>query len=136
MMTIGEVQASYDTNLADIASKSGISKATLSRAFNRPVSTWTIQILNRVAAAINESPEKLLRLLQDDRYLLAINDQAQTIQGVRIPDLTTYRNVKFVVKSNVMEGWQPHYSDVKGLTEFTEAAHPELEQKFKDIFGD
>ena len=130
MMTIGEVQASYDTNLADIASKSGISKATLSRAFNRPVSTLTIQILNGVAAAINESPEK------DDRYLLAINDQAQTIQGVRIPDLTTYRNVKFVVKSNVMEGWQPHYSDVKGLTEFTEAAHPELEQKFKDIFGD
>lgn len=136
MMTINEVMANYDTNLSDIAYKSGISKTTLSNAFKRPITTWTIRILNGVATAINETPEKLLHLLQGEQYSLIINDQEQAIQGVKIPDLTTYRNIKFTVKSNVMEGWKPSRSDIEELKVFAESSHPELEQKFKEIFGE
>ena len=136
MMTINEVMTNYDTNLSDIAYKSGISKTTLSNAFKRPITTWTIRILNGVATAINEPPEKLLHLLQGEQYSLIINDQEQSIQGVKIPDLTTYQNIKFTVKNNVMEGWQPSRSDIEELKVFAESSHPELEQKFKEIFGE
>lgn len=136
MMTVNEIMTNYDTNLSDIAHKSGISKTTLSNAFKRPISTWTIRILNGVATAVNETPEKLLQLLQGDQYSLVINDQEQTIQGVKIPDSTTYQNIKFTVKSNVMEGWKPSRSDIEELKSFTATSHPELEQKFKDIFGE
>jgi hypothetical protein len=135
-MLIDEVMTNYNTNLSDIAHKSGISKTTLSNAFKRPINTWTIRILNGVAKAINETPEKLLHLLQGDQYSLVINDHEQSIQGVKIPDLPTYRNVKFTVKSNVMEGWRPSRSDIEELKVFTEISHPELDQKFKDIFGE
>ena len=136
MMSVNEVMANYDTNITNISEKSGISKTTLSNAFKRPINTWTIRILNGVATAINESPEKLLYLLQGDQYSLTIDDQAQTIQGVKIPDPATYQNIKFTVKSNVMEGWQPSRTDIEELKAFAGTSHPELGQKFKDIFGD
>jgi hypothetical protein len=136
MMSVNEVMANYDTNITNISKKSGISKTTLSNAFKRPINTWTIRILNGVATAINESPEKLLHLLQGDQYSLTIDDQARTIQGVKIPDPATYQNIKFTVKSNVMEGWQPSCTDIEELKAFAETSHPELGQKFKEIFGD
>lgn len=136
MMSVNEVMANYDTNLTDIAHKSGISKTTLSNAFKRPISTWTIRILNGVATAINESPEKLLHLLQDDQYSLTIDDQSQTIQGVKIPDSVTYQDIKFTVKNNAMEGWRPSRSDIEELKAFAETSHPELQQRFKEIFGE
>ena len=136
MMSVNEVMANYDTNITNISHKSGISKTTLSNAFKRPISTWTIRILNGVATAINESPEKLLHLLQGDQYSLTIDDQAQTIQGVKIPDPEIYRNIKFSVKNNVMEGWQPSRADIEDLKAFAEISHPELNQRFKEIFGE
>lgn len=135
-MIISEIIERYDTSLATIAQKSGISKAKLRTAFDHPVDTWTIQFLNNVAAAINERPDKLLRLLQDEHYSLTIDDQHQAIQGVGISDPINYQNIKFTVKSNVMEGWHPSHSDIEAVKEFTQSRHPNLEQKFKDIFED
>lgn len=70
------------------------------------------------------------------RYSLIIDDQKQTIQGVKIADPVAYRNIKFTVKSNVMEGWQPSYSDIEELKTFAETSYPDLGQKFQKIFED
>ena len=74
--------------------------------------------------------------MQGDQYSLTIDDQAQTIQGVKIPDPEIYRNIKFSVKNNVMEGWQPSRADIEELKAFAEISHPELNQRFKEIFGE
>lgn len=135
-MTITEIMDSYGVNLTEIADQSGISKTTLSNAFKRSTDSWTIRILNGVALAINETPSKVLSLLQGNQYNLNIDDQKQTIQGVKIEDPKNYRSIKFVVKSNVMEGWQPDRSDIEDLKAFSNISHPELEAEYKEIFGE
>ncbi|MBB1063424.1 hypothetical protein [Limosilactobacillus fastidiosus] len=73
---------------------------------------------------------------EDGQFSLIIDDQSQSIQGVKFPDRAIYQNIKFVVKSNVMEGWQPTSADIEELKAFMENGHPELEQQFKTIIGD
>lgn len=134
-MTITEIMNNYRVNLTDIANRSGISKTTLSNAFNRPFETWTIRILNGVARAVNETPEQILILLQGRKYQLNIDDKSQTIQGVHINDSRTYQAVKFSVINNAMEGWEPVSEDIQELVAFAQTDHPEIEERYKDIFG-
>lgn len=135
-MKINEIMDSYGVNLTDIAEQSGISKTTLSNAFKRSTDSWTIRILNGVALALNETPSKVLVLLQGDHYRLQINDQDQTIQGVHITDPDDYRNIKFAVKNNVMEGWRPTRADIEDLKAFIGVPHPELETEYRETFGE
>lgn len=135
MMTINELMDNYHVNLTMISKKSGISKTTLSNAFKRPITSWTIRILNGVAASLDETPEKTLSLLQGNKFKLDIDDKHQTIQGVHIPDHSTFLDIKFTVKNNVMEGWEPTREDIESLKAFAETQYPELEQKFNKIFG-
>lgn len=72
---------------------------------------------------------------EDGQLSLIIDDQSQSIQGVKIPDRAIYQNIEFVVKSNVMEGWQPTSADIEELKSFMETEHPKLEHQFKTIFG-
>lgn len=132
MVPIKELLASHNTNLTKVSHKSRINEATL----KQPINTWTIHVLNSVAKAINEAPETVLYLLQDESFALAVSDQSQIIQGVKFSDSETYRNIKFIAKSNIMEGWHPFHADINELKEFTATNHPELGQKFNDIFGD
>ena len=134
-MTITEIMNNYQVNLTDIANRSGISKTTLSNAFNRPFETWTIRIQDGVARAVNETPEQILILLQGRKYQLNIDDKSQTIQGVQINDSRTYQAIKFTVINNAMEGWEPVSEDIQELVAFAQTDHPEIEERYKDIFG-
>lgn len=134
-MTITEIMNHYQVSLTDIANRSGISKTTLSNAFNSSYETWTIKILNGVAKAVSETPEKILVLLQGRKYQLNIDDNLQIIQGVHIPDPKIYRSVKLAVINNAMEGWQPESEDIRELLVFANNTHPEIEKRYNDIFG-
>lgn len=69
-------------------------------------------------------------------YTLEINDRKQTIQGVKISDLDLYRNIRFVVQSSALEGWQPSAEDILFLIDSAEHPDPKLEQEYREIFGE
>lgn len=136
MTAINEIMEEYGISVAEISRKSGISKRVLQSNFTQPVEEWPIKVLNAIALTVNESPENILHLLQGDLFSLEINDEQQLIQGVSIPDLTLYQSIKFAVKNNILEGWQPYREEIQELITFADSSQPGLEQRFKVIFGD
>lgn len=135
-MKVQEIMKQYDVTLSEIAHHSGISKTTLSGAFNRPVESWSIRILNGVAKALHESPSDLLKELQEEQYEFKFDDEEQTIMGVKFEDEFDYQAAKFAIYNNVIEGWEPTKEDVAELKAFGEVEHPELESKMHRIFGE
>ena len=41
----------------------------------------------------------------DKKEKLKIDDQAQTIQGMKISDPDLYKKIRFIVQDNHLEGW-------------------------------
>ena len=109
-------------SLTDVANVANIGLSTLSTAVKRPVDTWSLRIINGLARALYMQPGELVNRIQDVPFELDVNDQKQTIQGVFISDSTQYKQIKFVVNSTVMEGWEPDVKDIERLK--LEAANP------------
>lgn len=80
-------------------------------------------------------PGDLLELL-DPVYSLKINDSNQMIQGIYIEDPEIYEQVRFVIESEHLEGWQPDEEDVLRLLD--EAINPssELQTEINQIWGE
>ncbi|MEO5285928.1 helix-turn-helix domain-containing protein [Limosilactobacillus allomucosae] len=135
METIQEILQKNNLTQSDVARASGISLATINQAIKKPVSSWSIRILNAIAEVLHQSPGKLLDRLQKSQYSLEINDQYQTIQGVKINDLELYQNIRFVVQNNVLEGWEPTTEDILFLVDSAEHPDPKLEKEYQEIFG-
>lgn len=51
----------------------------------------------------------------DKKEKLKIDDQTQTIQGIRISDPDLYKKIRFIVQNNHLEGWQPTEQEINDL---------------------
>jgi transcriptional regulator with XRE-family HTH domain len=133
--TIQEILQKNNLTQSDVAKMSGISLATINQAIKKPVSSWSVRILNAIAGALHQSPGKLLDRLQKNQYTLEIDNQRQTIQGVHINDRTSFQQLRFVVQNNVLEGWEPTTEDILFLVDSGEHPDPQLEKEYEEIFG-
>lgn len=74
--------------------------------------------------------------MQIDGYELEINNKEQTIQGVYIPDKGLFQQVRFVVESEHLEGWNPKTKDIKYLLNTLNHPDSELDDEIDKLFGD
>ena len=51
----------------------------------------------------------------DKKEKLKIDDQTQTIQGIRISDPDLYKKIRFIVQNNHLEGWQLTEQEINDL---------------------
>lgn len=62
---------------------------------------------------------------------LKTDGQEQMIQGVKISDPVLYKQVRFVVQNNHLEGWQPTEEEINNLIH----DKPDLSEDYYKIFG-
>lgn len=68
-------------------------------------------------------------------YELKIDDKAQTIQGVHIPEEVVFDRIRFTVLSNHMEGWEPDKDDIENLVEHAYNPNPKYLKEYQELFG-
>lgn len=68
-------------------------------------------------------------------YELRIDSREQTIQGVKIPDRTLFLQIRFVVESEHLEGWEPSPDDIRDLIYSADHPDPQTVADYKRIFG-
>lgn len=134
-MPISEILERSNVTITDISRASGVNLSTLSQAYKRPVSSWTVAILDATAKGLHMSASDLLESLQGDSYELQIDDAAQTIQGVRFDDPREYQATKFSVQNEVLEGWKPSFDDIRWLKDQTEHPDPSVIAAYNEDFG-
>ncbi|MBB1100157.1 helix-turn-helix transcriptional regulator [Limosilactobacillus agrestis] len=122
--------------VAFVAQESGLDVAQVNKALQRPVATWSIQILNALADALGERPGELLEQIQDFPFQLQTDDGQLTIQHVQFQTLSSYQQVRFAVESNVLEGWEPTAKEVRMLREAAENPDDEMASEIERLFGD
>ncbi|RVU72063.1 MULTISPECIES: hypothetical protein [Lactobacillus] len=66
---------------------------------------------------------------------LIIDDRTQAIQGVVIPELADYQQLRFVVEMEHLEGWNPEKKDIEKLVERLRNPDPTLDAKIDKLFG-
>lgn len=123
-------------SITDVSKASGISMSTLSNAFSKPITTWSIRILNGLAATTFDDPAKVLSELQPRPFKYVVDEENQTIQGFHIEDTDIFWAVESAVHSSVMEGWQPTKSDISDAYRVATEYQPEMESDFRRIFGE
>ena len=107
----------------------------LEEALNENPDNWSSAILSALSSSLNMRPGDLLELL-DPVYSLKINDTNQMIQGIYIEDPEMYEQIRFVVESEHLEGWQPDEEDILMLLD--EAINPskEIKSEIDRIWGE
>ena len=135
VFSIQEILRKNQVTPSEVAKVGGLNQSTINRAMKRPVSSWSIRVLNAFAKALYQSPGDLLDQLQPSFYTLEIDDQHQTIQGVQISDLESYQQIRFVVQNGALEGWEPSKEDILFLVDRAEHPDPKLEKEYEEIFG-
>ena len=71
-----------------------------------------------------------------DAYVLEINDPNQTIQDVYIEDKETYQQIRFIVESEHLEGWEPTTAEVEFLLAPSLEPNLDLQNEVDQIWGD
>lgn len=135
MATIGEVLSRSRRSVTDIARRSGVNLSTLTQAYKKPVTSWSVRVLDATAKGLQINPSDLLDELQEDKYRLEIDNKTQTIQGVHFTDHAEYQAIRFVVENESYEGWEPSHEDILWLHHDYHKQHPEYEQLYKECFG-
>ncbi|WP_279036167.1 hypothetical protein [Lactobacillus intestinalis] len=102
-------------SIEEISKKSHIPLDALVNATEEPIEFWTIRELNAFAESLKIKPSELLEELQPSTYILDINDNTQTIQGVNISNLESYYAIRAVVEAEHLEGWNPVAADITYL---------------------
>ena len=134
--TIEKYMSNKGVSITDVSKASGISMSTLSNAFNKPITTWSIRILNGLAATTFDDPAKVLAELQPRPFKYVVDEKKQTIQGFHIADPDLFWTVESAVHSSVMEGWQPTKADISDAYRVATEYQPEMESDFRRIFGE
>ncbi len=111
----------HHLTLKDISQSNSLMEKDLEDALNEKPDNWSSAILSALSSSLNMRPGDLLELL-DPVYSLKINDTNQMIQGIYIEDPEMYEQIRFVVESEHLEGWQPEEEDILMLLD--EAINP------------
>ncbi|MCH3904309.1 MAG: helix-turn-helix transcriptional regulator [Lactobacillus sp.] len=123
-------------SMKEISEKSHVPFSTLNNAAKKPIENWSIRVLNAFATGLNKSASDLLEILQPQNYQLNIDNRNQTIQDVFIPDKELFQQIRFVVESEHLEGWNPTSKDIKYLLNAAKNPDPKMVAEAKDLFGD
>lgn len=133
---INNILDNQHLSLGDISKKSGVALSTLKNAAKKPIENWSIRVLNAFAEGLDTKPTKLLGELQPDGYSLKIDNKKQTIQDVYIPDKEQFQQIRFVVESEHLEGWNPTKKDIEYLLDEAINPDPKLDDEIDKVFGD
>ncbi|MDO5007293.1 MAG: helix-turn-helix domain-containing protein [Lactobacillus johnsonii] len=125
----------HHLTLKDISQSNSLMEKDLEDALNEKPDNWSSAILSALSSSLNMRPGDLLELL-DPVYSLKINDTNQMIQGIYIEDPEMYEQIRFVVESEHLEGWQPDEEDILMLLD--EAINPskEIKSEIDRIWGE
>ncbi|WP_285024521.1 helix-turn-helix domain-containing protein [Lactobacillus johnsonii] len=125
----------HHLTLKDISQSNSLMEKDLEKALNENPDNWSSAILSALSSSLNMRPGDLLELL-DPVYSLKINDTNQMIQGIYIEDPEMYEQIRFVVESEHLEGWQPDEEDILMLLD--EAINPskEIKSEIDRIWGE
>ena len=125
----------HHLTLKDISQSNSLMEKDLEDALNENPDNWSSAILSSLSSSLNMRPGDLLELL-DPVYSLKINDTNQMIQGIYIEDPEMYEQIRFVVESEHLEGWQPDEEDILMLLD--EAINPskEIKSEIDRIWGE
>ncbi|AWM76069.1 uncharacterized protein JF75_18240 [Lactobacillus kimbladii] len=133
--TIVKLLKSKNISVAKVAEASNVPLSTLRNSIVKPIETWSIRVLNAFAIALKEKPGDLLNMLETQPYILDINDETQTIQGVFIANKEIYQQIRTVVEVNHLEGWNPTESDIQELLDEAIQPDPVVAERFEEIWG-
>ena len=125
----------HHLTLKDVSQSNSLIETDLEDALNENPDNWSSAILSSLSSSLNMRPGDLLELL-DPVYSLKINDTNQMIQGIYIEDPEMYEQIRFVVESEHLEGWQPDEEDILMLLD--EAINPskEIKSEIDRIWGE
>ena len=125
----------HHLTLKDISQSNSLLEKDLEDALNYNLDNISSSILSALSSSLNMRPGDLLELL-DPVYSLKINDTNQMIQGIYIEDPEMYEQIRFVVESEHLEGWQPDEEDILMLLD--EAINPskEIKSEIDRIWGE
>ena len=132
--TIVKLLESKNMSVTKVSEISKVPLSTLRNAIVKPIETWSIRVLNAFAIGLGERPGDLLNVLEAQPYILDINDETQTIQGVFIADKETYQQIRTVVEVNHLEGWNPVKSDIQELLDEAINPDPQVAERFEKIW--
>lgn len=108
--------------------------STLSQAFQKPVESWSIRILNALALATYSDPGYVLDEIQERTFKYVVDREKQTIQGYYIPDPHDFWRIEAAVHNTVMEGYQPTKQDIAEIYARSLQPRPELDKDYQEIF--
>lgn len=132
--TIVKLLESKNMSVTKVSEISNVPLSTLRNAIVKPIETWSIRVLNAFAIGLGERPGDLLNVLEAQPYILDINDDTQTIQGVFIADKETYQQIRTVVEVNHLEGWNPTKSDILELLDEAINPDPQVAKRFEEVW--
>ncbi|MDK7308789.1 hypothetical protein [Lactobacillus jensenii] len=133
--TITKLIKNKNISISQIARNGNVPKSTLISATKRPVETWTVKTLIAFAEGLEMKGSQLFEMLVKTPYKLKINDEAQTIQSVYIPDKRMFKLIRFTVLNNHMEGWEPTKLDIENLVEHAYNPNPKYLKEYQELFG-
>lgn len=125
----------HKLTLEDISQNKHLAKQDLKEALNENPDNWSSAVLLALSSSLNMRPGDLLELL-DPVYSLKINDRNQMIQGIYIEDPEAYEQIRFVVESEHLEGWQPDEEDILRLLDETINPSTKLQAEIDQIWGE
>lgn len=99
--------------LNQVSRASDISPSTLSNTFKRPVNSWKIGVLLKLAKMVHAPINDIIKYFSGYHWTLDINNQDQTIQGVHIKNKKTFKIIKSTITVECIEGWKPTKTDVE-----------------------
>lgn len=124
----------HHLTLKDISQSNSLMEKDLEEALNETPDNWSSAILSALSSSLNMRPGDLLELL-DPVYSLKINDTNQMIQGIHIEDPEMYEQIRFVVESEHLEGWQPDEEDILMLLDEVVNPSKEIKSEIDRIWG-
>lgn len=125
----------HQLTLKDISQNQHLAEQDLKKELNENPDNWSSSVLSALSSSLNMRPGDLLELL-DPVYSLKINDHHQMIQGIYIEDPEVYEQIRFVVESEHLEGWQPDEEDILRLLDEAINPSPKFQTEINRIWGE
>lgn len=136
MSAISTLLKQQNITLTKISKEFDIPRKVIQKALKQKPDAWSPKILNAFATSLDKTPGELVALLMPDAYVLEINDPNQTIQDVYIEDKETYQQIRFVVESEHLEGWEPTTTEVEFLLAQALEPNLDLQNEVDQIWGE